>query len=385
MLKISRLGMILLVIFISSVFIPQIYWMIFGTRIIPPRVFYSPITNGFLIEKVSDKYYYWENEEGDRFTREEGDSLLPLQSYRILAMKGKLPDSLRGHKLNIDEIRLNNIYLQVKPYYLDTPSIPLYPLFESKPARFKLEIPEYYFRIKDRIEFVSAETNKVNDSLSTVYNKALIDAGFQFPAYKVFGNPTTRKPFDEGYFIIDNNNNIFHLKRIHNQPFCANLHIPSSIKPEWLIVREMGLKEFYALLITRDNKLYLILYKNYNLQPLPVTGYDPLQHNLKLYGNLFYRSINILSKTDNHTYVTDRNYALLDTLHVQWPGKYDTPAGKISKYLFPFTLRFVDSSSMYTGFYFSPYNFQSLFISLFIFIFTLFFIYKKHKKISALS
>jgi len=147
MLKISRLGMILLVIFISSVFIPQIYWMIFGTRIIPPRVFYSPITNGFLIEKVSDKYYYWENEEGDRFTREEGDSLLPLQSYRILAMKGKLPDSLRGHKLNIDEIRLNNIYLQVKPYYLDTPSIPLYPLFESKPARFKLEIPEYYFRI----------------------------------------------------------------------------------------------------------------------------------------------------------------------------------------------------------------------------------------------
>jgi len=385
MLKISRLGMILLVIFISSVFIPQIYWMIFGTRIIPPRVFYSPITNGFLIEKVSDKYYYWENEEGDRFTREEGDSLLPLQSYRILAMKGKLPDSLRGHKLNIDEIRLNNIYLQVKPYYLDTPSIPLYPLFESKPARFKLEIPEYYFRIKDRIEFVSAETNKVNDSLSTVYNKALIDAGFQFPAYKVFGNPTTRKPFDEGYFIIDNNNNIFHLKRIHNQPFCANLHIPSSIKPEWLIVREMGLKEFYALMITRDNKLYLILYKNYNLQPLPVTGYDPLQHNLKLYGNLFYRSINILSKTDNHTYVTDRNYALLDTLHVQWPGKYDTPAGKISKYLFPFTLRFVDSSSMYTGFYFSPYNFQSLFISLFIFIFTLFFIYKKHKKISALS
>ena len=377
--------MILLVIFLCSIFLPQLYWMIFSTRIIPPRVFYSPITNNFLIEKISDKNYYWENEKGERFTREEGDSLLPLQNYRILAMKGKLPDSLRGHKLDIDEIRLNNIYLQVKPYYLDTPSIPLYPLFESKPARFKLEIPEYYFRIKDRIEFISARTNELNDSLSAVYNKALIDAGFQFPAYKVFGNPTTRKPFDEGYFIIDNNDNIFQLKRIHNRPFCANLHIPSSIKPEWLIVREMSLKEFYALIISSDNNLYLITYDDFRLQPLPVKGYNPLSDILKLYGNLFYRTINIVSKTKNSTFVADRNYTLLDTLTVHWTGRNDMPAGKAAKYIFPFTLRFVDSSSMYTGFYFSAYYFQSLFGGLLIFLLTVFIVYKKYKKFSVLS
>ena len=377
--------MILLVIFLSSVFLPQVYWMIFGTRIIPPRVFYSPITNDFLIDRIAEKNYFWENKEGVRFTREQGDSLLPLQSYRILAMKGKLPDSLRGHKLDIDEIRLNNINLQVRPHYLDTPSIPLYPLFESKPARFRLEIPEYYFRINDRMEFISSVTNTVNDTLSEIYNKALLDAGFRFPARKVFGNPTKRKPFDEGYFIIDNNDNIFHLKRIHNRPFCVNLHIPSSIKPEWIIVREMPLKEFYALLISRDNNLYLIMYDNYRLQPLPVKGYDPLSDVFKLYGNLFYRTINIISKTENHALVTDRNYVLQDTLTVHWTGKNDMPAGKAARYIFPFTLRFADSSSMYTGFYFSPYYFQSLIGGLFIFLLTLFIIYKKHKKFTALS
>ncbi len=338
MLKVSRLEMILLVIFLSSVFLPQTYWMIFGTRIVLPRVFYSPITNDFLIDRVAGKDYYWETTKGVHFTREEGDSLLPLQSYRILAMQGKLPDSLRGHKLDIDEIRLNNIFLQIKPYYLDTPSIPLYPLFESKPPRFKLKIPEYYFRIEDRIEFISAISNTVNDTLSAKYNKALVDAGFQFPARKVFGNPTTRKPFDEGYFIIDNKHNIFHLKRIHNQPFCVNLQIPSSIKPAWLIVKEMPLKEFYALMISSDNKLYLIMSDNYRLQPFPIKGYNPLKDILKLYGNLFYRTVNVISTTQNHVYVTDRNYTLLDTLTVHWLGRDDMPAGKAAKYLFPFTL-----------------------------------------------
>ena len=377
--------MILLVIFLSSVFLPKIYWLIFGTRIIPSRVYYSPVTNNFMIGKMGNKKFYWEDQYGKRYTRQEGDSLLPLQNYRVLAAKGKLPDSLRGIKLDIEGIRRNNINLRVKPYYLDSPSIPLYPLFESKPPRFKLEIPEYYFRIKEGIEFISATTNQVNDSLSAVYNMALKEAGFRFPARKVFGNPTTRKPFDEGYFIIDNANQIFHLKRIHDRPFCANLHLPASVIPEWIIVKEMSLKEFYGLLITRDNRLYFILYDHYKLQPLPVPNFDPLNDVLEFNGNLFFRTFNVISGTENHSFVTNRAYALIDTLRISWTGQADTPAGKAAAYIFPFSLRFADSSSMYMDFYFTEYNVKSLIAGLFFFILTLTMMRRKFNRVKPIS
>ena len=79
-------------------------------------------------------------------------------------------------------------------------------------GRVRLEMPGDLFRLKDNIEFIDPETNTVKEEKSNLFMKVFIQKGFKFPAKRVAGNPSTRKAYDEGYFIIDSNDKIFHLK-----------------------------------------------------------------------------------------------------------------------------------------------------------------------------
>jgi len=374
--KTSRFMLILLVIMITSIYLPHYYWMSFSERIRPSYVQFSPILEDFvIIDYLQEKFF---DSKGNEYTREKTDELLPLAHYRLLATKGLLPDTIQGKKIEIDEIRLNSINFRVRPIAINTPQIPLYPLFESKPERLKLEMPEEFFRITESMEFINCETNEIDQELSNSFTKVLISNDFEFPSKFCYGNPTTRKPFDEGYFVFDNNNELYHIKKIKGKPFCNKINVPEEIHIKKIFLREYSLKEFYAFILTNENDLYILLFDNYKFQKLPVKNYNSDEDVFRFQGDLFYRTMTLYKENKLMVFVANRNYELIDYYEEKWLSNKERSAGIISNYIFPFELEVNSGDSSYVDFYFSDYHFLAIYFNLILVLLTMFLMYRKN-------
>ncbi|APF19207.1 hypothetical protein Calab_3519 [Caldithrix abyssi DSM 13497] len=378
-IKISRLFIILIVILVSAVYIPEYYWLSFEKKTPSPMAYYSPILENYLIAYYDDGFYY-KTKDGKRFTRDEADPLLPFFNYRILAAKGQMPDSIKGHKVDLKEIRLNNLFIRIRPKHINVPVIPLYPLMEANPPRLSLSIPDDFFRITPQgIEFINAATNELNTKKSEKFTRALKDEGFVFPAQKVFGNITTRKPFDEGYFIVDKNGQLFHLKMIDGEPFCRNTHKPDSIDVRVIFINERDLREFYGVVIDTKNQVYFLMYDQYRFQKIPISNYNPDEDNLYILGNLMYRIFNIKKDTQLLSFTTNRQYQLIATYQESWPGFYQSTAGIITKYFFPFTLQIRKSTTEFASFYFDDFSPKAIIFNVLL-LFLAMYIFKKRRQ-----
>lgn len=349
--------------------------MSFSERIRPSYIQFSPILEDFIIINYVEESFF--DKKGNEYSQEQTDELLPLAHYRLLATKGLLPDSIQGQKIEIDEIRLNSINFRIKPVDIDPPQIPLYPLFESKPKRFKLEMPKEFFRITDSMEFINCETNEIEEDLTKSFTGALSSNGFEFPSNICYGNPTTRKPFDEGYFVFDNKNDLYHIKMIERKPFCKKINVPEDINIKMIFLREYSLKEFYAFILTEENKLYILLFDDYKFQEIPIKNYIPSEDALRFQGDLFYRTITIYKKNQLNVYVTNRNYEPIDYYEEKWVSNEERIAGTISNYIFPFELEINSSDSMYVDFYFSDYRLLAIYLNIILMLVTMFLLYRK--------
>ncbi len=382
MVKLSRLFLLLIVVFVSAIYMPEYYWLSFAERNQYPMAFYSPVLHSFLIGRFHKGGYYYTDSAGKEYSRKQVDFLLPFNNYRLLAAKGQMPDSINGVKIDLDEVRRNNATVRVRAKDLDMPVIPLYPLFESKPLRLKLEMPKEFFRINQRFEFISTETNTIDEDLSRVFTSALKQKNFAFPAKGIYGNPTTRKAFDEGYFIVDATNKLFHVKKVHGKPYCASVPVPESLRIRNILVKENELREQYGLLLTENSEVYYIMYDHYRLQKLPVRSYDSSKDQLIIISDLFYRVFNVISDTTLNSVVTDRLYQPIDYHKESWPGPEQSLAGVVSRYLFPFSLELTKSTSRYVDFYFDGYHFQALIINILFVLLTLGLMKKRNVQIT---
>ncbi len=375
--KLSRYLVLFTIVVVASIFFPKFYSMLFDKAISAPRVNYSSISNSFVIIRPSHSDFVMEDQYGNILKREEFEKLTPLLSYRQLLYRDEMPDSIKGVPIDIQNLRLNSIVFKINSEAIHKYTIPLNPLIESNPGRPDLQMPNDFFRITDKFEFINCASNKIETELSTLFNNALIENGFDFPAKGIYGNPSTRKPFDEGYFITDNSDNLFHLKRVSNKPYVKKVKLPDGIRVVFASVKEFNLKEFYAFLITDNNKLFLVSYDNYKIIEIPSDGYD--RKNMRLYfkGNMFYRTITFVSSNSSKTIVTDRDYKVVDTYQETWQTNSVNFVGDISNYIFPFKLSLLNRNNKFANFYFEFYDFRFLFISIFAAI--LFFFYNKQR------
>lgn len=348
--RIARYLLILLTSLIFSIIITEYYWMSFEKAIYPPKVYYSPITENFVITKVRNKKYLVTDKEGNELSRKDFERLLPFLTYKQLLYKGTMPDTIQNVSIDVHKVRENNFSIPLKPKEMASFQIPLAPLIESAPNRADLQLPEDMFRITERLEFINCEANTINEEKSKLFNDVLVEKGFTFPAKKIFGNPSTRKAFDEGYFIVDNTDNFFHLKRIKGKPYVKKIELPN-IKIKYIKVRELNLREFYGLVVSEDNRLFVISYDKYKFIELPVKGYASKEMQIKFTGDLFYRLVTITAKDSIASFVMNRNYRLLDTYSEKWKGNNETIAGKFFKNFFPFSLTFTDRNNSYVDFY----------------------------------
>lgn len=301
-----------------------------------PFVHYSSILKELCFIEFKNKTNPLHDKSGNVYTTAQFDSLMPLLNFRQLMADGNLPDSIDGHEINPQILRAKSVVFHHGPEDIYTPSLGLYIMFESMPKRLGIEIPNDVFRMKDNIQFINPDINTVNKDKSALFEKALNKEGFQFPAQWIAGNMNPKKPYDEGYFCLDDKGQLFHLKMVNNRPFVRNTHCGDSIDIAYFAMQEVGDKRFYGYLFDKQGHLYIIESQEGKYKPLKL-DIDPIDiknDKIMIMGNLLYWSVSITTPYGEKYYALETeslrqvdNYSVERTL-----SKWDS----VSKWLFPF-------------------------------------------------
>ncbi len=302
-----------------------------------PFTYYSCIAKRFcMVDHTPDNSIAYTDTQGKHYTQEQFDSLLPLFYYHQLFAENLMPSTIDGESVTIKKIKENNFYYRLSPTDISSNGIPLYILFESKGKRVNLEMPDDYFRFtKNTIEFIDVKSNKVNQTKSKEYTEALNAANFKFPAKAAAGIPSIKKNYDEGYFITDNSNNLFHLKMTNGKPFIKNTGI--GITPKHVSPTDYLNREFYAFVVGENNSLYTLGTNNYNLQPVPIKHYNTSTSDLLIMANFLHWNIVTTNAYQRSIVAINTSRQVVDSIsHSDCPAKLST----YEKYIFPFSIHF---------------------------------------------
>lgn len=351
--RISRYTLIIVAVIVMAIYLPDFYWLFFDVKTPSPYVSYSPVDSVFIMYRREANDLVFRDEAGNTYTRDEYEAKLPFFYYMQLISDGRMPESIHGIELDVNEIKRNRNMHRLRSYQLDIPQIPLYPLLESESGRVRLEFPDEYFRITDKgMEFINSISRDVDKEMSALFTNVLKEAGFEFPAKKIFTNPTTRKAFDEGCFVVDGKDDLYHIKKAKGQPVVANTNFPKDIKIRHMMVSENVLKEYYGTIISEDDKIYFLTYGDYNPIELPTKGaYDSGKATLLITTDLFFRQVTLDKEDGIDVFVTDRDYNLIDEYHEFWDTREAYTQGKIARAIFPFSISLNDGSTTYVGLY----------------------------------
>ncbi len=349
MKNISRYILIIIAIISFTVALPELYWLAFEKPIRAPFVMYSCIDNDFMI---LDDGVRTDN-KGNIHTRDEFEQKLPLLNIRQLMISGTMPDSLKGFEMDPHEVSSHRSFYRYKPANKNAPKPGLYPLFESESGRAQLEMPEDFFRIGLRMEFINASTNKVDEEKTRMFTAVLQKRGFLFPAKMIEGIPTTRKSCDEGYMVVDSNDLLYHVKMIEGKPYVKKVDIPEDFNFKYIGCVDFRDKKYYCYIFTEENELFILTQDEYKLKKWPVEKLDPDNEEIRIYGDFF--NYNVISVGENYMNVIalDKEYEKVAEYNKTWMKRSETKQGKIFSYIFPAEINLDHKYSSFKDFYFT--------------------------------
>ncbi|QZT37391.1 DUF4857 domain-containing protein [Halosquirtibacter xylanolyticus] len=343
--KIIRYSWVLLITLLLLWIIPETVQKALEEKEAYPFTYYSSVRKEFCTTNtISKNNVLRKDESGNSYTAEGFDTIMPLFFYRQMLSKGKMPDSINGYPISLRSIRTDGFYLRFSPNETDSPEIPLYPLFEAYTGRVKLEMPEDVFRIKNGIEFINVSNNKVNNEKSNYFSHALDKVGLQYPVKGCYGNPTARKSYDEGYFIQDAENHLFHMKMVNSKPFIREVKEVRDIPFVYFKMYEIGNRNFYGFIFDKEHNVYLLTTDNYKLKKLPFK-IDPYTEKLLIMANPVYWTVQITNKDGRQYYAVDA-HSLKIIREITQSQTIDLWE-KINPYLFPIRITFEKYNSGY--------------------------------------
>jgi len=380
--KFGRYILIFIGVLTLAIFLPKLYWIAFEKPPRKPFILYSCVNNEFMIHRIGEKV--WVDAKGKQYSREEYEQKLPMMFYKQLLASGSMPDSIRGTALDMHAILREKSFFRLKANEIDAPRPELYPLFESRTGRAYLELPEDFFRITWRIEFIEATTNKIQEEKSQLFSAALFHNGFSFPAKFISGLPTFRKSCDEGYLIVDSKDQLFHLKMIKGKPFVKKIDVPEGVKFKHISCVDFNNKDFYAYLFSDKNEIYILTQANYKLINWAIEGYDPANCDLKIFGDLLNYTVIIEANDHQKAIALDKQYEIVDTYTEKWLVKEDMQEDWIFASLFPAQLSMTSDNSKFIRFYFTPSKgFDWIFLNLLLVAFHFIWLLKRKTKLKS--
>lgn len=375
-IKILYIG---LSVFLLSWIIPSLVQLTMDSTPRYPFTYYSSVINQFCYFTPDDDNIRGKDTQGNVYTEAEFTRVLPMFYSRQLAMENALPDSIQGIPVDLHTITRNKFFFRYRPKDKNTPVIALYPMFESCSGKVDLENPSDMFRLKENIEFIDMASNQINEKKSTKFQQALENAGFSFPAQWVAGIPSNRKSYDEGYFALDQQNNLFHIKMTNGKPFVKDTKVGHAISVSRMFPMECENRSLYGFLFDTNNTLYYLSTNDYQLVKV-LEDVNPDKDKISIMANMFYWTVAQQTATGEYIYALEnKTMHQVDSLFRPAPkSTWD----KALPYLFPFTINFQDYTNSYIYPRISGYYFYSLSLNLILTI-IIFALYHKKKSHNA--
>ncbi len=313
-----------------------------------PFVYYSSQLNELCLIDYSNKSTPMEDLLGRKYTTKEFDSLVPLLNYRQLMADGLLPDSICGVSAEPRNLMINSVVMRYEPKDQNRPKSGLYALLESMPVRVGLTQPSDMFRIADKIEFLDAQTNRVDEGKSAKFQRELQKRGYEFPTQWVVGDANTRKPYDEGYFCLDSKGDLYHMKMVNGRPFVKNTNISESVDVAYFASYNPSSRRFYGYMISQQGEFYALESDEaggYKASKLDIGTIDPHNEKVIVMGNILYWTVSVTSDAGRR-YVALRSDDLT-SIATHSIDRELNAWDYVSGYLMPFTLSFsADNSEM---------------------------------------
>lgn len=310
-----------------------------------PFTYYSCIQKAFIQVKADVDGVKYMDLAGQEYTMEQYDSLLPMLNYRQLLKDGRLPDSINGRPVSGPIIQAQQFTFRFNARDFNTKTINLNPMFESISGRVSLESPEDLFTISKRIRFIDAETNTENREKSELFQAALNKRGFQPPAQWVAGNPNARKPYDEGWFILDAQGQLFHLKMVNGKPFASNTHAGDSLRIRTMKTIETPNRRMYGFVTDNNNQVFYLSDITYKPVHLPIESFDPASEQLIIMANMFYWNVSVSRDKHRDHYVLDNQNLSLVAQHRE--TREQTRWEKLHPWIFPVVLELTSGNSTF--------------------------------------
>ena len=341
---------------ILSWVLPWLYSLCFSQRDREPFVSYSPLVDRFI---VTDFNAVSDNDEpvifevdpvtqapGRHFTMDQRDSLLPEIFVSQLSAKGMMPDSIKGIEVTMRDIRLNSWVFNSSPKDLVRSVPTVYPLMESMPARFKFEDPDVVLTMPGRVEIIDIESNSIDETKTRRFAKMFADKGFSFPAVEAIANITTRKAYDNGYLIIDNDRNLYHLKMQASRPSMARIPLSDTIVPRHVFVMENADRQLYGLVSDEGHDLYTVNHDDtYSMARLNGIKFNPETDRLTIIKNLFSWCVKVKYADRSRWIALDpEDYSVMAVYDFVTPS---TLSREVEKWIFPFTTTFTSADDKY--------------------------------------
>lgn len=329
---------------ISSILIlawalPSSYYFATKSKQSIPFQYYSHALNDFLhvSSHEADQLIYKDTRDS-LFTEKEVDALVPTFFYRQLVMEDRFPDSLFHQKVSPQIMARHNFFFSSHPRDENNVAPPLYPLLESLPKRVNLQMPTDVMRFtKDGVEFIDMTSNRINHEKSALFSKAFQSSTYTYPITVISGNPTSRKAYDEGYFFVDQDHHLFHLKAIHGQPYLKEIPLPRGLIIKHLYITEYEARNTYAFLTDQNNHFYVLSAPDYSLKATALPPLDPSKDDLFIMGDLFDWNVRCTTAQGVSNYAIDaKTYALKKTINTVYTSN---TWEKLSPYIFPFQLQ----------------------------------------------
>lgn len=340
---------------ILSWVLPWIYSLCFAERDREPFVSYSPINDCFIVtdftNSKSDEPDIFEvdpvtQKPGRHYNMDERDSLLPEIFVGQLSAKGALPDSIKGVEISMRDIRMNSWIFTSSPKELNRSVPTVYPLMESMPARFKFEDPEVVMTLSGQVEIIDIESDCVDELKTRRFGKMFTDKGFTFPAKEAVGNVTTRKAYDNGYLILDNDDKLYHLKMQAGRPSMALIPLSDTIVPRHVFVMENADRKHYGLISDQAHNLYTVNHDDtYSISRLSGITFDPEKDRITIIKNLFSWCVKVKSGNESTWVALDPDdYSVLAVYNFTNPTALSSV---VEDLIFPFRTSFTSADDKY--------------------------------------
>ncbi|MFB6317003.1 DUF4857 domain-containing protein [Saccharicrinis sp. FJH54] len=325
MIRLSKNIVIIISILTLMFLIPLLFDLIF--KPLPENVLitYSTYKDEFLLNKKHGPTTQYSTADGQQISKETYYSRLPVFYYRKLEKNGKLPDSIKGEPLIINNLKQHSYFFRLPEGIADEVQPVLVPMFENTDEATHYNIPVDFFSFKHSIKFINVYTGEEDTEKSEKFTNSLVEPGFVFPVKRIYGDIRVQKNFDNGYYFLDAHNHLFNLKMVRGEAVTEIIPLPRDLTVKFIFCTDPVNMEILAVIVSQQNEIYLHLGTTNAVIKTDINGYNPSRDELLIFGNQFNKTFLFQNDREVRLNVINDNYKTFRSFqYKRSPKKFQT-------------------------------------------------------------